>query len=165
MDAYSSKDFSDVKIVCGEEVFDCHQVVLAARSPVFRAMFQSNMKEAQSRKVEVLDVVPEVFSELLSFIYTGMIPKLEMFAEELLAAANKYQLDQLKEICVNHLCSIIDVKNCLHYLVIGDIYQAEQLKVSSLQYLDRHKARIFKSKDWKENLEKHPHLLRNILTS
>ena len=44
MDAYSSKDFSDVKIVCGEEVFDCHQVVLAARSPVFRAMFHSNMK-------------------------------------------------------------------------------------------------------------------------
>ena len=88
--AFSSREFSDVQIVCGGQVFECHQVVLAARSPVFRAMFQSNMKEKETRKVEVPDISPEVLSEMYFFIYTGKSSKLGKFAEELLAAAEKY---------------------------------------------------------------------------
>ena len=137
--------------------------MLAARSPVFRAMFQSNMMEKKTRKVEIADLRPEVVSEMLTFIYTGMTPKLEMLAEGLLPASEKYQLDQLKTLCVDHLRHQLNEKNCLLYLVFGDIYRAEKLKKSSLQFMNRNKAKIFKSKNWKASLQRHPNLMAEVI--
>ena len=90
---------------------------------------------------------------------------LDTLAERLLAAAEKYQLDQLKDVCVKHLCSKIGVKNCLNYLVFGDTYYAEKLKNSSLHLIERHKARIFKSNNnnWKEILQEHPNLMAEVI--
>ena len=34
-------------------MFECHQFMLSARSPVFRAMFQSDMTEAQTKRVDI----------------------------------------------------------------------------------------------------------------
>ena len=89
MNVFSSKEFSDVQIHCGDQVFDCHQVVLAARSPVFRAMFQSNMLEKNTRRIEVPDLRPEVVSDMLTFMYTGKTPNLDQLVEDLLTAVEK----------------------------------------------------------------------------
>jgi len=153
--AISDKRFSDIQLHCGDQVFDCHQVILAVRSPVFRAMFEADMKEKKTRKVDVKDIRPDVLSEALTFIYTGMTPNLDDLAEDLLVAADKYQLDQLKQICVNNLCKKIDVKTCLHSFTIGDMYNADDLKKSALQFIARNKEQVFKTKDWKGCLQKH----------
>ena len=49
--AFNSKEFADVQVECEGRVFDCHQVVLSSRSPVFRAMLLADMAEAKSKKV------------------------------------------------------------------------------------------------------------------
>ena len=41
----SSKHLTDITIKCEEKLFDCHQIILASRSQVFKTMFESNMKE------------------------------------------------------------------------------------------------------------------------
>ena len=46
---FFDKQFPDVKIECDGQTFDCHKAILAARSPVFMAMFQSNMKESETK--------------------------------------------------------------------------------------------------------------------
>lgn len=69
---------------------------MAARSPVFAACFEHKMSEAQSDRVVVDDVEPDVMKELLRFMYTDTAPNLERMADTLLAAADKYQLDRLK---------------------------------------------------------------------
>ena len=43
---FKSELFSDCKIVCDEREFKCDRNILASRSPVFLAMFNSDMKEA-----------------------------------------------------------------------------------------------------------------------
>ena len=48
---YNNSDFSDVQVACDGRVFDCHQVILSARSPVFKAMLQADMAEAKDKKV------------------------------------------------------------------------------------------------------------------
>ena len=47
----SSEDHCDVVIKCQNQEFKCHVAILAARSPVFGAMFQHKMTESVSRKV------------------------------------------------------------------------------------------------------------------
>ena len=78
------------KIVAGNEEFHCHRNILSGRSPVFEAMFQSDMIENTSRIVYMKDIKPEVVREMLHYIYTGNIRDTGKEAE-LLAAADKYR--------------------------------------------------------------------------
>ena len=174
---FSDKDMCDVQILCGGQVFDCHQVILSARSPVFRIMFQADMAEKMTRKVNVTDVEPDVMAELLTFIYSGNIPKLDkldkervvktqtfdLFAQGLLMAAEKYQLEQLKNICLEKLCCNLDAKNCLNYLILGDLYQARNLRKAALQFITSNMENVFKSKDWKERLKDYPNLMAEVI--
>ena len=75
------------------------------------AMFQSNMKEKEKQTVNIDDFKPTVVAEMLSFIYTGEVSSHDALsdndiASDLLKAADKYQLDLLKNICEERLCSI-----------------------------------------------------------
>ena len=67
--------------------------MLSARSPDFKAMFQSNMKENKSNNVKNEDLQDDVIKELLEYIYNGNFKRV---ANGLLAAAEKYQVDHLK---------------------------------------------------------------------
>ena len=51
------------------QIFHCHKVFLAMASPVFEAMFYGGLAETQ-REIKILDVQPEAFSAMLSYIYT-----------------------------------------------------------------------------------------------
>lgn len=42
-------------------------------------------------RVEINDVEPDVFKEMMCFIYTGKAPNLDKMADDLLAAADKVQ--------------------------------------------------------------------------
>ena len=115
--------------------------------------------------MEIQDLNPPTVSALLTFIYTGKTPNLEEHAEDLLMAAEKYQLDQLKNVCAKKLCSNIEVKNCLNYLVIGDLYRAGNLKKASLQFIARNMGSVFKSYEWQENLKDHPSLMAEVINA
>ena len=55
-EAFSSGEFSDVTLVCGEKQFPCHKFILSARSDVFKAMFShENTKEGQTNTVRTTD--------------------------------------------------------------------------------------------------------------
>lgn len=68
---YESKEMSDLTIHVNGTDLRAHKIILAARCPVFKKMFNVDMKENNLNRVEVLDVEPEVFDEMLRFIYTG----------------------------------------------------------------------------------------------
>ena len=44
-----------------------------SRSAVFDRMLDQNMKEAQMGEVDILDVNPDTFKQMLEFIYTGQV--------------------------------------------------------------------------------------------
>lgn len=56
-------------------------------------------------RVDISDVDPDVFREMMGFIYTGKAPNLEKMADNLLAAADKVST-QLTETFRNYFCFI-----------------------------------------------------------
>lgn len=84
--------FSDVTLCAGGREFKAHKAVLATRSPVFSAMFEHQMEESRRGRVEIPDIDPDVFHEMLKFVYTGNTPQLQGMADDLLAAADKVKL-------------------------------------------------------------------------
>ncbi|XP_045072366.1 speckle-type POZ protein-like A, partial [Coregonus clupeaformis] len=81
--------FTDCSLYVGGQEFKAHKSILAARSPVFSAMFEHEMEESKKNRVDISDVDPDVFKEMMGFIYTGKAPNLEKMADNLLAAADK----------------------------------------------------------------------------
>ena len=85
---------SDVSLILADgKHFKGHKAILAARSPVFGAMFEHEMEERKNGRVQILDVESDVFKEMLQFIYTGKTTKLKEMAPELLAAADKVRVE------------------------------------------------------------------------
>jgi len=161
--AFDSQDFTDVKVVCGDRMFECHQFMLSARSPVFRAMFQNDMKEKDTKRVDITDLSSEVVHDMLLFIYTGGTPNIGKNAGDLIAAADKYQLEQLKGLCEERLCNTLEINNAVGHLVLGDMYQAHNLKSLALQFVVKNMPVVVRSRDWKERLLNHPVLMAEVM--
>ena len=52
-------------------------------------MFEHKMEESKRNRVEIPDIEPDVFKDMLGFLYTGNSPHLDEMAADLLAAADK----------------------------------------------------------------------------
>ena len=89
---FEDQRFTDVTLAVGAREFQAHKALLAARSPVFEAMFAHEMEERKHNRVEIMDVEPEVLHEMLRFIYTGKSDHLNKMADDLLAAADKVSI-------------------------------------------------------------------------
>ena len=176
------KEFVDALIECGGQSFMCHQIILATSSPVFCAMFQADMREKETRTVFIQDIEPEIICLLLHWIYSGSIENAallqtckrqtrnsqicnnEMFIE-LLRAADKYQLDKLKELCEANLCSILNPTNVLELLVFGYLHNATRLKNAALKLVARKRATLSKTKVYKDFLIQFPTLAGEVESS
>ncbi|XP_059122568.1 LOW QUALITY PROTEIN: speckle-type POZ protein-like [Peromyscus eremicus] len=145
-------------VVAGQE-FQAHKAILAARSPVFRAMFEHDMKESRKNRFEIPNLEPQVFKAMMGFIYTGKIPDLDSMADVLLAAADKYGLERLKVMCEDALCRDLSVENAAHTLVLADLHRAGHLKTQALDFITAHASEISETSGWKTMVESCPHLL------
>ncbi|XP_051055225.1 speckle-type POZ protein-like [Phodopus roborovskii] len=151
--------FTDCSLVVAGQEFHAHKAILAARSPVFRAMFQHDMKENRTNCVEIHDMEPQVFQAMMGFIYTGKAPDLHSMADALLAAADKYGLERLKVMCEDALCRDLSVENAAHILFLADFYSADQLKTQTLDFIMAHASEVSETSSWKTMVGSYPHLV------
>jgi len=163
---FGSQEFTDVKLMSGNEVFHCHKFILSVRSPVFKAMFQATgMREEISDEVAIKDMSPEIVREMLHFIYTGTTSTeivMDEIGKELLGAAEMYQLDLLKNKCEEKLCSSLDVSNSVELLVLADLHQASKLRRIALSLVAKNMDTIVNTDVYKNFIAHHPILALEI---
>ncbi|XP_025822260.1 BTB/POZ and MATH domain-containing protein 2-like [Panicum hallii] len=106
------KEGSDVTFNVQGEAVTAHKIVLAMRSPVFKARFYGPEREKKMGCVAVEDVRPAVFRALLRFIYTDSLPDMDDLGDDdgkemfrhLLVAADQYEVTRLELMCEDSLC-------------------------------------------------------------
>ncbi|XP_008546874.1 speckle-type POZ protein isoform X2 [Microplitis demolitor] len=156
---FESQKFSDVTLtVCGNE-FRAHKAILAARSPVFSAMFEHEMEERKQNRVDITDVDYEVLKEMLRFIYTGKATNLEKMADDLLAAADKYALERLKVMCEEALSTNLAIENVAEIFILADLHSADQLKHQAIDFINTHATDVMDTQGFKTMVNTHPHLI------
>ncbi|XP_064553834.1 protein roadkill-like [Drosophila montana] len=152
---FNNPKFSDVKIVTkGMEIY-AHKNILAARSPVFEAMFSSATEENQRGVVTIDDMDPEVQIEMLRFIYTDHAPNLEMMASDLLAASEKYFFEKLKAMCEKSLVATLSIENAAETLVLADLYNANQLKARTIDFIKVNMDNVRRTEGWRYMSQNH----------
>ena len=143
------------------EKIPAHRAILKARSPVFAAMFQHDMKENRTNETEINDVTHAAFKALLRFIYTGHC-QVENFAQELLIAANKYDIRDLKQICAEELCRKLTAGNVVRLLILSDLHKVNVLKEGAIRFINKNAPAVMKTTSWYNFTKTHQHLITEL---
>jgi speckle-type POZ protein len=158
--------YADVTLNVGAQKFQAHKSILASRSKVFAAMFEHPTKEKLSNQVEIEDINPDVFHELLRFVYTARLSSktMEKMATQLYFAADKYFLDQLKTECEVHLLHHMTPDNCMDLLLLlGNEHQlVDDLKNEAVDFFRHNPVEVMATDGWKKAKKDHPKLLCDI---
>ncbi|KAJ4831172.1 BTB/POZ and MATH domain-containing protein 2 [Turnera subulata] len=138
---------TDVNFEVDGEVFAAHKLVLAARSPVFRAQLFGPMKSQNTQLIKIDDMEAPVFKALLHFIYWDSLPDLAeltglsskwastLMSQHLLAAADIYALDRLRLLCEANLCEDVAINTVATTLALAEQHHCLQLKAVCLKFV------------------------------
>ncbi|XP_058444020.1 uncharacterized protein LOC131425830 [Malaya genurostris] len=120
--------------------FKAHRVIVAARCEWFKKALLSGMQEEITRKIIIHDTSPVIFRRMLLYLYGAPVDKSVGVDQicELMLLADRYSVDNLKDICENTLITSIDGESIIYLLGISDRFNASTLKASCLSYVSQH---------------------------
>lgn len=134
---FKNEKFSDFTLVTAEdEEIPVHKNVVSSRSAVFETMMETNMKENKEKRAKIEDISAPAFTEFLRFIYCGKVEEIDEHAVELLYAATKYDIQDLKPYCVLSLAENLAVPNVIETMMLADLHGEMKLKRFCIDYVD-----------------------------
>ncbi|CAL5013640.1 unnamed protein product [Urochloa decumbens] len=123
---------TDVSFNIHGETFHAHRAVLAARLPILKALMSS---------ITLHDIAPATFRVMLQFMYTDALPRDDELGDSpaemmqhLLAAADRYGLDQLKLMCAQKLGDSVSVDTVAATLTCAEMYSCPELKNKCIDF-------------------------------
>ncbi|GFU07712.1 hypothetical protein NPIL_350791 [Nephila pilipes] len=141
---------SDMKLRTATETFHTHKNILSIRSPVFRKMFATDMKENIQECVDIPDLDDDTVRRMLLYVYTNALEDLQWeSALRLYAAADKYEIVALKSKCSCFLKRNLCPSNLYDALVLADRHADGELKAAAQDYALKHEENVFNSEEWK----------------
>lgn len=137
--------FSDVVFVVDSQRIPAHRAVLAARSSFFRQLFQ----ESPSDTLKVEGVRLQIFMAVLKYLYTARIDVDPRLALEMVVAADRFGLSDMKAHCFGKIEQTFDDSNVCDILSLADQHGAESLKQACLRFIHDHYAAVMRSPSFK----------------
>ncbi|KAI4317727.1 hypothetical protein L6164_025574 [Bauhinia variegata] len=138
---------TDVSFEVDGETFAAHKLILAARSPVFKAQLFGPMRVQNTQCIQVEDIMAPVFKALLHFIYWDTLPDMQdlmgpnsnwastLIAQHLLAAADRYALERLRLLCEAKLCEDVTINTAATTLALAEQHHCFQLKAACIKFI------------------------------
>uniref|UniRef100_A0A0E0JA21 BTB domain-containing protein n=1 Tax=Oryza nivara TaxID=4536 RepID=A0A0E0JA21_ORYNI len=139
-----------------------HRVILASRSPVFRAMLENEMEESRSGIIKIYDVSYDVLRAFVHYMYTAEALLDEQMASDLLVLAEKYEVKNLKAYCEKFLTSKVSNDNAITHYAFAHRHSAKQLLETSLAAIMDNMSTLADREEYKELVEKDPRLVVEI---
>ncbi|XP_055350805.1 BTB/POZ domain-containing protein 3-like [Paramacrobiotus metropolitanus] len=90
---------------------------MSVRSTVFDTLYYGSVPENCTAPIDIPDVLPEAFANMLSYMYTDEVTNLTLDnVFDTLKCADKYDLPLLLAMCTDFILSKLNITNCLHIL-------------------------------------------------
>jgi len=155
-----SHQFTDLEIICQGAIIPCHRSMLAARSGIFEAMFRH---DPEKKELVIVDFDLDIVKTVVLHIYTGEVELTEENTEQLIKAADYYQLIGLKKKTEDALIKTVKIGNAISMFVLGDAVHANNLRDVSKEVIVSNAVAIVKIDGWKAALGRFPNLGMEIL--
>jgi len=128
-----------------------HRVIVAAGSPVFRAMLYGDMKEGTEKEINVPSVDRESLSSLVMFLYTGTVNIRSSFMKRLLDTAHYFNVVSLEAKLVDFITQSLNVANVVDVVTFAQCSKFPQLYQNCLSFMSDHAKEIVDEESF-ENL-------------
>ncbi|CDW53510.1 Protein maternal effect lethal 26, partial [Trichuris trichiura] len=155
--------YADFSISVGGITIPAHRCILAARSNVFAAMLLHATEESRTCTLEITDFEPDVIQELVRFIYSGHCNRIDELGADLLTAADKYNLEDLKFHCEKALVRAINVRNVCELLVLADSHMAGSLYRGCMDYMRKNVNDVTDTAGWETIIRDYPELVTELV--
>ncbi|XP_055351457.1 BTB/POZ domain-containing protein 6-B-like [Paramacrobiotus metropolitanus] len=172
-EALDSGKYSDVQFAVGRQfgqvkIFQSYKNVLGLRSPVFATMFYGSLPESCEVPIEIPDLVPDAFANMLSYMYSDKVENLStgnVFPT--MTCADKYDLPLLTQICSNLLDKQLTPEKCLNILDEAIHWQADAFVEKCWAIVDSKTEEVLRSTKFPEATHGILHIMlqRNTLTA
>ncbi|KAG2663291.1 hypothetical protein I3760_16G021900 [Carya illinoinensis] len=140
-----------------------HKALLVSRSPVFKAMLESEMEESLSGTIKISDVSYDALRSFVNYLYTAEVSCLdEQVACELLVLAEKYQVNHLKAYCEKLLVSKLNWDNSVMSYSFAHQYNSKLISDAALSLITDNMDKLTKKEEYVELVEKDPRLVVEI---
>jgi hypothetical protein len=132
---FDNELFADITIKTGEGSFKAAKCILS-KSPVLQTMLcDDKWIEGKTGTIEIDDIRHEVMYEMVRYLYCDKVPKITELAADLMIAADKYDVPDLKEKCAFHLTTKITIENFAESLIAADQVQHGKLKKAAINFI------------------------------
>lgn len=124
-DTMTSENFRDDTIIL--ETADgvkmsASKEIISKKSPVFAAMFTTNMVERSRGVVKVIDFSGKALRESLRFMYFGRVQSIEEIVTELYEVAKVYLIEGLGDLCLSSIKSRTNFSNVFEVLEFAHVH-------------------------------------------
>ncbi|CAB0044590.1 unnamed protein product [Trichogramma brassicae] len=156
-DLYLSPFCSDVVLTHGDKLIPAHKVILASKSGYFRREFAKDKIEVTCRPTIVIlsgVVKLEYVYRMLEFIYAERLDWPECEYDELYCAASKFEVDELKRLCLDRLIFDLTVASATQLYTLAWAFGLETLLATTRKYMEKNEARLVKELDYRTTLIK-----------
>lgn len=164
---YKKQKYSDLSIMCEGKLFKAHKLIIGSASPIFESLLQDiNSESSSNSTLTVDDISSEIFEDILEFIYTGQVFMDYEKAKNLLKGAEKYQLVDLKDMCLCKIENSLSVSTAVEILTIFDefgSFRMEYFKKKVMNFIKANIADVTSGPAWKGVMLKRVDLMDELI--
>ncbi|XP_071125670.1 BTB/POZ domain-containing protein 6-like isoform X2 [Mytilus edulis] len=122
-------------------------MILALRSPVFKAMFYGSFPQSEG-DIRIDDISLNTFKELMKYLYTDYLQLTKKSVIPLLYAAQKYMIAGLISKCENYLQDSLAVKNACTLFSHANLFTMTKLRANALKCIADNAIDVLKDDDF-----------------
>lgn len=166
-----NKSNSFVTFVIDDKQLYINKDLLYSKSDVFKAMFNSELEESNTDIIKISAIKYDVFKYLIFYMENGNLGNLKMNADinytetlyDLIIAAEKYNIKDLKYLCENLLIKNTSKDNVIGHLNIAHLNNASFLEQYTIKFLKLYENILIETSDFKMLIRKFPELITKIM--
>jgi hypothetical protein len=171
---FEDESSADIQFNVKDQKIFTHSTIIASTSPVLTDMLESKQfkkvkitdgtdpeRTDHLKVINVADVDPATFKEMIRFMYFGNINKEDAtvaLKKEFFSTADMYQIETLKEEIAGHLRNNLTLETVVDYMLVGYSHAIPKLLEDSLQFAAKNRKRVWQTPDWKKLMGTHPDL-------
>ncbi|KAM7407475.1 hypothetical protein PAMA_003280 [Pampus argenteus] len=126
----------DCILKVGDKSIPCHQLILAACSSYFRELYVfEDGKDVGKKDVVLENLDPNIMEAIVNYMYSAEIDINDNNVQDIMTAANRFQIPSVFTVCVNYLQKKLTRKNCLAIYRLGLMLSCHRLAIAARDYI------------------------------
>ncbi|XP_055330157.1 BTB/POZ domain-containing protein 6-like isoform X2 [Paramacrobiotus metropolitanus] len=152
----ASGNHHDVEFAVGRQFgeakkLQAHKLLLSISSDIFDRMFYGSLSEKCDAPINVPDILPDAFLNMLSFVYTDTVKSLTINnVVQTMFCAEKYNMQPLFDLCSEFIIGQLNVDNCLTVLQSVKQLGADAVVEKCLEMVDTNSDTVLQSQQFLE---------------